>query len=59
VKIALFSLGNLAVHSECRAELNCSTQVRELCHYLMKITQPDDIVHKLLGLEQFFSGSRC
>jgi len=49
VKIALFSLGNLAVHSECRAELKCSTQVRELCHYLMKITQPDDIVHKYSG----------
>ena len=24
-------------------------QVRDLCHYLMKITNPDEIVHKQLG----------
>ena len=33
VKIALFSLGNLAVHSECRAELNSSSQAQKVLNF--------------------------
>ncbi|CAK9115777.1 unnamed protein product [Durusdinium trenchii] len=45
VKIALFSLGNLAVHSECRSELR-ATKVVEVCHFLVNICSCEDMVHK-------------
>lgn len=46
VKIALFSLGNLAVHRECREELKISTRTVDLCHSLMGLCQREDIIHK-------------
>lgn len=46
VKIALFSLGNLAVHSDCRMELTNSIKAAELCHSLMAACRPDDVIHK-------------
>lgn len=46
VKIALFSLGNLAVHSDCRAELTNSIKAAELCHSLMATCRPEDVIHK-------------
>merc|ERR1712130_340068 len=46
VKIALFSLGNLAVHSQCRNELTASTQTAKLCHVLMGLCQRDDMIYK-------------
>lgn len=45
VKIALFSLGNLAVHRECREELHASPRTLELCHALMGLCQRDDMIH--------------
>lgn len=57
VKIALFSLGNLAVHAACRSEL-CSTKVVELCQFLVRICNREEMVHQYakrllqkLGLE--------
>jgi hypothetical protein len=47
IKIALFSLGNLAVHDECRAELLTPVlRIGELCRFLLNVTSPDDVVHK-------------
>jgi len=46
VKIALFSLGNLAVHRECKDELICSIRAVDLCHRLMGLCQRDDMIHK-------------
>ncbi|CAE8594802.1 unnamed protein product, partial [Polarella glacialis] len=46
VKIALFSLGNLAVHADCRAELKAELRAIEMCHSLMTSCQPDDMIHK-------------
>eukprot|EP00931_Biecheleriopsis_adriatica_P076669 TRINITY_DN50357_c0_g1_i1.p1 TRINITY_DN50357_c0_g1~~TRINITY_DN50357_c0_g1_i1.p1 ORF type:complete len:1373 (+),score=271.71 TRINITY_DN50357_c0_g1_i1:149-4267(+) len=46
VKIALFSLGNLAVHGDCRAELKQSIKAPELCNALMAVCKPEDVIHK-------------
>jgi len=46
VKIALFSLGNLAVHSECRNELKTTIKAVDLCHVLMGLCQPDETIYK-------------
>jgi len=46
VKIALFSLGNLAVHSECRHELQVSIGTVYLCRALMSLCRPEDTIHK-------------
>jgi len=46
VKIALFSLGNLAVHPECKEELLCTGRAADLCHRLMGLCQGEDVVHK-------------
>lgn len=46
VKISLFSLGNLAVHGDCRTELKTSLKAVELCHSLMQLCKPEDIIHK-------------
>lgn len=57
VKIALFSLGNLAVHAACRSELRAS-KVVDLCQFLVRTCNREDMVHKYatrllqkLGLE--------
>ena len=34
-------------------------QVRDLCHYLMKITNPDEIVHKQLGTNLMLKQCFC
>lgn len=46
VKIALFSLGNLAVHRECKEELICSVRATDLCHRLMGLCQREDVIHR-------------
>jgi len=46
VKIALFSLGNLAVHGECRNELRTSIKAADLCHLLIGLCSPDEIINK-------------
>jgi len=46
VKIALFSLGNLAVHSECRHELQASIGAMYLCRALMGLCRPEDTIYK-------------
>merc|ERR1711879_543382 len=47
VKIALFSLGNLAVHDDCRAELlTPALRIGDLCQVLLRISSPDDVIHK-------------
>jgi len=46
VKIALFSLGNLAVHTDCRAELNASLRAGDLCHALMAVSSEEDVIHQ-------------
>jgi len=46
VKIALFSLGNLAVHNECRCELLGSVRAVELCHLLLGLCSQDEMIHR-------------
>merc|ERR1712032_1247359 len=46
VKIALFSLGNLAVHSDCRTEMKNSIKIIELCHTLTALCSRDEMIHK-------------
>lgn len=46
VKIALFSLGNLAVHRECREVLVASLRTRDMCHSLMASSQREDMINK-------------
>eukprot|EP00929_Paragymnodinium_shiwhaense_P007706 TRINITY_DN111616_c0_g1_i1.p1 TRINITY_DN111616_c0_g1~~TRINITY_DN111616_c0_g1_i1.p1 ORF type:complete len:1391 (+),score=295.62 TRINITY_DN111616_c0_g1_i1:196-4368(+) len=46
VKIALFSLGNLAVHSECRGELNSALRAGDLCHALIAVSSPEDVINQ-------------
>lgn len=46
VKIALFSLGNLAMHSDCRAVMKSPMKTAELCHQLTNCCQRDDVTHK-------------
>lgn len=46
VKIALFSLGNLAVHSGGRHELKTGLQVEQLCHSLLALCQQDEVIYK-------------
>jgi len=42
VKIALFSLGNLAVHLDCRAELVDNLQVPQLCARILDFLPPQE-----------------
>mmetsp|Transcript_41800 Transcript_41800/g.97956 ORF Transcript_41800/g.97956 Transcript_41800/m.97956 type:complete len:1409 (+) Transcript_41800:131-4357(+) len=42
VKIALFSLGNLAVHLDCRAELVNNLQVPQLCSRILAFLPPQE-----------------
>lgn len=47
VKIALFSLGNLAVHVDCRAELlGTSPGAAELCQALLAHCPQDEVIRK-------------
>lgn len=48
VRIALFSLGNLAVHSACRAALR-ATELVELCRFLVWTCKSEDMVCKRPG----------
>jgi len=46
VKIALFSLGNLAVHGECRSQLRMLIKATDLCRTLLSLCQRDDMIYK-------------
>eukprot|EP00928_Gymnodinium_smaydae_P027090 TRINITY_DN21068_c0_g1_i1.p1 TRINITY_DN21068_c0_g1~~TRINITY_DN21068_c0_g1_i1.p1 ORF type:complete len:1428 (+),score=315.60 TRINITY_DN21068_c0_g1_i1:146-4429(+) len=47
VKIALFSLGNLAVHGECRsALLSAASKATEICQALISLFPADEVIHK-------------
>jgi len=46
VKIALFSLGNLAVHRECKEAMTSAVPIVDMCHQLMGLCQRDDMIHK-------------
>ena len=48
MRIALFSLGNLAVHSACRAALR-ATELVELCRFLVWTCKSEDMVCKRPG----------
>lgn len=46
VKIALFSLGNLAVHGECRSELIGKLPTIDLCRALAASCPREEMIHK-------------
>jgi len=46
VKIALFSLGNLAMHSDCRAAMETSLKIGELCHQLTSCCSREEVTYK-------------
>lgn len=46
VKIALFSLGNLAVHAECRETLTAAMPTVELCSDLTATCTRDELIHR-------------
>lgn len=46
VKIALFSLGNLAMHSDCRSAMKTAMRTAELCHQLTSCCSRDEMIHK-------------
>lgn len=46
VRIALFSLGNLAMHVDCRTAMESTMQTADLCHRLMSCSARDEMMHK-------------